>query len=79
MSREEGKFCMILYLYVESKKDNKLANITEKKQSHRCREQTSGYQWGQGRGEWQYKDRGLRGTNYYVENKLQGYCTTQGI
>ena len=31
MSREEGKFCMILYLYVESKKDNKLANITEKK------------------------------------------------
>ena len=30
---------------------------------HRYREQTSGYQWGEGRG--------LRGTNCFVENKLQ--------
>ena len=40
--------------YVESKKYNKLVNITKKKQSHRYREQTSGYQWGGGTGniEW---------------------------
>ena len=28
----------------------KLVNITKKKQTHRYREQTSGYQWRQGRG-----------------------------
>ena len=28
---------------------NKLVNITKKKQTHRYREQTSGYQWGEGR------------------------------
>ena len=38
------------HLYVESKKYNKLVNITKKKQTHRRREQTSGYQWGEGRG-----------------------------
>ena len=32
------------HLYMESKKYNKLVNITEK-QIHRYREQTSGYQW----------------------------------
>ena len=32
------------------KKYNKLVNITKKKQTHRYREQTSGYQWGEGRG-----------------------------
>ena len=37
-------------LYVESKKYNKLVNITKKKQTHRYREQASGYQWGGGRG-----------------------------
>ena len=30
------------------------------------REQTSDYQWGEGMGEGQDIDRGLRGTNYYV-------------
>ena len=30
----------------------------------------NGYQWGEERGEGQYKDRDLRGTNYYVYNKL---------
>ena len=39
---------------------NKLVNITEKNQTHRCREQTSGHQWGeQGEGQnrvgWGYK------------------------
>ena len=49
---------------MESKKHNKLVNITQKKQTHRYREQTSGYQWGEGSGEGQYRHRGLRGTNY---------------
>ena len=30
---------------MESKKNNKLMNKTKKKQTHRYREQTSGYQW----------------------------------
>ena len=35
---------------MESKKYNKLVNITKKKQTHRYREQTSGHQWGEERG-----------------------------
>ena len=35
---------------MESKTYNKLVNITKKKQTHRYREQTSGDQWGEGRG-----------------------------
>ena len=50
-------------LYVESKKYNKLANVI-KKQTHRYREQTSGYQEGEARREGQYRDRGLRGPIY---------------
>ena len=38
------------HLHVESKKYNKVVNRTKKKQTHRYREQTSGYQWGEGRG-----------------------------
>ena len=38
------------HLYEESKKCNILVNIIKKKQTHRYREQTSGYQWGEGRG-----------------------------
>ena len=38
------------HLYVKSKKYNKLVNKTEKKNTHRYREQTSGCQWGEGRG-----------------------------
>ena len=40
-------------------------NIIKKKQTHRYREQTSGFQWGEGSGEGQDKGRGLRGPNYY--------------
>ena len=40
---------------MESKKHNKLVKKTKKKQTHRYREQTSGYQWGEGRGEGQYR------------------------
>ena len=51
---------------MESKKYNKLANITKKRQTHKYREETSGYKWGEGMGDGQYRGRGLRGTNYYV-------------
>ena len=54
----------MIYAYVKSKKYNKLVNITKKKQTHRYREQTSSYLWGEGRGEGQYRGRGLRSTNY---------------
>ena len=52
-------------LYVESKKYNKLVNITKKKQTHRYREQTSGYHWEAGGAieEWRqrrYKLLGVR-------------------
>ena len=54
------------HLHVESKKYNKLMNLTKKKQTHKYREQTSGYQRGERRGNAQYKAKGLRSTNYYV-------------
>ena len=47
-------------------KYNKIVNITKQKQTHRFREQASGYQWREGRREGQDRGRGLRGTNYYV-------------
>ena len=47
------------------KKYNKLVTIT-KKENHRYREQTNGYQWGKGMGEEQYQGGEIRGTNYYV-------------
>ena len=61
---------------MDSKKYNKLVNI-RKKQTHRYREQTSGYQWGRGRGiigvgEWEVQTIG-----YKVG--LRMYCTTWGI
>ena len=50
------------------KKYNKLVTITKKKQTHIYREQTSGYQWGEG-GRGNLGPRGVGGTNYWV----QGY------
>ena len=41
-------------------KNRQLANII-KKQIHRFKEQTRGYQWGDGRREGQYRDMGLSG------------------
>ena len=38
-------------------------NITKQKQTHRYREQISGYQFG---GQGEDRVSGLRGTNYYV-------------
>ena len=43
----------------------------KKKQTHRYEEQTSGYQWGDGRVEGQNK--GLRDANKISVDKLQGY------
>ena len=40
--------------------------IARQKQTHRYREQASGYQWGDGRGEGKHRGRGIRDTNYYV-------------
>ena len=54
------------HLCVESKKYNKLVNIRKKKQTHKYRDQASGYQWGEGKGEGQYRNRGSRGINHYV-------------
>ena len=51
---------------MESKKYKKLMNVTKKKQTHRYREQASGYQWGEGRGKGQYRGRGLADANYYI-------------
>ena len=38
--------------------------ITKRKQTHRYREQSNGYQQGEGKGE-----QGLAGTNYYAKSK----------
>ena len=47
-------------------------NITEEKHSHRYRDQTSRYQWGEGRGEGQYRSRGYRPV-CNKKKKQQGY------
>ena len=44
-------------------------NVTKQKQTHRYREQVSGYQRGEESREGQDRGRGLRGTDYYVQNK----------
>ena len=49
------------------KKLQQTMNITKKKQTHRYREQTSGYQWGEGRGEGQYRARRVKGTNLCIK------------
>ena len=54
---------------------------TTKTQLHRYREQTSGYQWGEGKGKGQDIGGGLQGANYHGQNKetIAIYCTVQGI
>jgi len=44
--RENNRYCKIS---LESKRYNKLVNIIKKKQTHRYREQTNSYQWGEGK------------------------------
>ena len=45
---------------------NKQMNITQQKQTHRYRQQTSGYQWGQGRVNEQGRGKELWVTNYHI-------------
>ena len=49
---------------MESKKYNKLVNVTKKKQTHSYKEQSSSYQRGERRGEGQNRGRGESDTNY---------------
>ena len=51
---------------MESKKYYMLVNITNKKQVHRYRKQTSAYQRGKRTGEGQFTGKGLRDTKYYL-------------
>ena len=55
---------------MESKKHNKLGEITttKKKQTHRYREHTRGFQWGDGR-EGQHK--GMESINYWARGRLK--------
>ena len=46
--KEKDKYCMISLICGILK--IQLVKITKKKQTHKYREQTSGYQWGEGRG-----------------------------
>ena len=52
---------------MESKKYNKLVNIT-KKQTHRYREQCSGYQWGdeKGRGSTEVGEQEIQAIRYKI-------------
>ena len=62
ISQTEKTNTLLYHLYVESKKYNKLVNITKKKQTHRYREQTNGCRWSRG----EYRGGGVGGTNYWV-------------
>ena len=61
---QRKKYCMILLICGLKKKNT--VNITKKKQTHRCRRQSSGYQWKEGRREGQKRCRELRGANHYA-------------
>ena len=45
---EKDKYYVITYMW---NLENKQMNITKQNQNHRYKEQTSGYQWGEGRRE----------------------------
>ena len=63
---EKDKYCMIPHML--NRKNTTNYWVKQKRNRLRYREQTSGYQWGEG-----HEGRGLRGANYYVPNELQGY------
>ena len=50
---------MINHLHVETTIYYRLVNKMKKKETHRYRQKTSGYQWGEGQD-------GLKGKNHYV-------------
>ena len=51
---------------MESKKQTSEITTTTKKQTHNYGEQTSGYQWGWGKGEGKDRGNGVRGTKYLL-------------
>ena len=51
------------HLCVKFKKYSKV-NLRKKQYTHRYRNQSSGYQWGEGLGEKEYWGREFRSTNY---------------
>ena len=59
------------------KKYNKLVNITKTKQTHRYREQTSGYQWGGVTGAIQGWEGEVQTTECKIGPRM--HCTTQEI
>ena len=48
------------------KKQTSEITTTKKKKTHNYREQTSGYQWGCGKGKGKDRGNGVRGTNYLL-------------
>ena len=51
---------------MEYKNNNKLVNVTRRKQTHICREETSDYQWEERSGEGHNRGRGLRDAKHYM-------------
>ena len=45
---------------------DKSVNITKNKHTHRHREQTSDYEWGEERRGWLDRSKGFRGADYHV-------------
>ena len=78
-SDRERYLSVIIYEWNLQSKTNE--RIEQNKNTHRHREQTSGYQWGKGSREGQVRGRRLRGTNYsaYSKQATKIYCTAQGM
>ena len=55
-NKEINASSLVAYMW-NLKKYNELVTIIKKKQTHRSREQTSGYQWGEGKGKGQFRGR----------------------
>ena len=71
-NKSDRKTSTVWYLlYVESK----LVNITKKKQTHGCREQTSGYQWKR-EGECSVGRVGV--TKYWMQDRLKDVFYNMG-
>lgn len=66
------------HLCVETKKCNKIVNITQKKQTCRYREQRSGYWWGEGIGEGPSRGVGVKYNTGCKTGSSRSY-TTWGI
>ena len=68
MSDREKQILYDSIYNMESKKYIKLVNKTENKQTHRYREQTSGHQWGKGRGNIGVRDKRYQLERYIVQH-----------